>query len=336
MPRQFQIWFFAQIVKKNSDEKSLVRVLADILTVSQGSIYKKMRGEVILKMEEAALIARHFEISIDQYVYQDKPGRATFDYYPLLHHIHSPVDFLKNLCNELVGITALPKPTIWYATNEIPVFHYMPYRNLLAFKLYMWSRMSWRLPELVNTTFEPELFYKKYPQTAQYGQDLYGFYAVIPTKEYWPLHILDHTLNQIRYCTSSGLFKHADTAEVLYQELSLLLDQRLKMAEMGVKTITTEAIKKQEPVLFELFFNEIAFTNNLILIVSNGQPTALYTTLDNPNFMRTTNQSVCQSMKYWMEQIEQSAILISRTGDMHRRNMFEQIKTRIDLFAQKL
>lgn len=336
MPREFQKWLFEQIARKNPEEKSLVRELADVLTVSQGSIYKKMRGEVILKAEEAMRIARHFGVSIDAYLEQDKSGRAVFDYYFLQHRVRSPPEFLRNLCYELTGIIALPQPAIWYATNEIPVFHYMPYRRLLAFKLYMWSRMSWRLPELVEATFEPESFYHTYPDTEGYRQELQNFYTQIPSKEYWPLHILDHTLNQIHYCAASGLFPQADTAELLYQELLLLLEERFSMAVKGLKTKSPVAKSPEQPVRFELFFNEIAFTNNLILIFSNEQPTALYATLDNPNFIRTTDQNVCGNIKHWMEQIEQSAILVSRAGEQHRRNMFEQIKSRVDIHVQRL
>ena len=112
MPREFQQWLFEQIARKNPEEKSLGRELADVLTVSQGSIYKKIRGEVILKAEETILIARHFGVSIDQYLYRDKPGRAIFDYYPLQHRLRSPPEFLRNLCHELAGIIALPNPSI--------------------------------------------------------------------------------------------------------------------------------------------------------------------------------------------------------------------------------
>ena len=34
MPREFQKWLFEQIARKNPEEKSLVRELADVLTLS--------------------------------------------------------------------------------------------------------------------------------------------------------------------------------------------------------------------------------------------------------------------------------------------------------------
>lgn len=50
---------------------------------SQSNLYKKIRSETELRIEEAALIARHFDISLDHYAHSDKPGRALFYYPPL-------------------------------------------------------------------------------------------------------------------------------------------------------------------------------------------------------------------------------------------------------------
>ena len=54
-----------------------------LLRGSDSNVYKKIRLETELKIEEAALIAHHFDISLNRYVQRDKPGQAVFHYPPL-------------------------------------------------------------------------------------------------------------------------------------------------------------------------------------------------------------------------------------------------------------
>lgn len=332
MNRPFQQWLMEQAATKLPPGQMLFYEIKQILQGSDSNIYKKIRLETELKMEEAALIAHRFDISLDRYVHRDKPGRAVFHYPPLQQAFRSPADLLRILSAEMAHILTTPKPLVWYATNEVPIFHYMPHRNLLAFKLYIWSRISWALPEYARAKFSAADMYAKHPAIEQHRQDIASFYAQVPTREYWPLHILDHTLNQIRHCAKAGFFAQPDTPKVLLAELRAMLSASLEAAHNSRKMTEME-----EPGAgFDLFFNEIGYTNNVILIFSEANPVTLFTTLDNPNFIKSMDTEICQKMEQWIGRIERSAVQVSGGGEQQRHGLFEYVQAQIGALEQEL
>ncbi len=232
-----------------------------------------------------------------------------------------------------IGFSA---PAVWYATNEVPVFHYMPHRNLLAFKLYIWSRINWHLPEYARAKFSPEEMYAAHPEIEQHRQEICAFYAQVPTREYWPLHILDHTLNQIRHCAQARFFAQPEMPGLLLAELRTMLHTNLEAAYRGNKSTGMEAGAAGPGASFELFFNEIAYTNNIILVFTDAQPVALYTTLDNPNFIRSLDAEMCRKMAQWLGNIEQSSVQISHRGERQRHGLFEDVQAKIEALEREL
>ena len=57
-------------------------------------------------------------------------------------------------------------------------------------------------------------------------------------------------------------------------------------------------------------------------------PTALYTTVDHPNFMRTTDDAFCARMDQWVSQIE--ACSFSLSNEQHRVSLFKELKKRVN------
>lgn len=232
----------------------------------------------------------------------------------------------------MAQVLNLPKPSVWYATNEVPTFHYMPHRCLLAFKLYIWSRISWALPEYARAKFSASDMYAQHPAIEQYRQEVDAFYTQVPTKEYWLLHILDHPLNQIRHCAQSRFFAEADMPSILLTELRAMLAANLEATLSGHKLAQTTELGTG----FDLFFNEIGYTNNVILAFSDGHPVMLFTTLDNPNFIRSADTEICQKMERWPERIERSAVRISGGAERQGQRLFEYVQMKTNTLEQEM
>lgn len=58
-----------------------------------------------------------------------------------------------------------------------------PSRHLLAFKLHIWSRISWALPEYALAKFSAAEMYDKHPAIEQHRQEIAAFYAQVPTRD---------------------------------------------------------------------------------------------------------------------------------------------------------
>lgn len=333
MDRPFQKWLMEQAAARLKPNQVLFHEIQAALGYgSESNLYKKIRSETELRLEEAALIAQHFDIPLDQYAHRDKPSRAVFEYPPLGQAFRSPSDFLGLLSREMAHILGTPSPSVWYATNEIPIFHYMPHRHLLAFKLFVWARTSWLLPAYTQAKFSAEDMYAQHPAIDQYRESISAFYAQVPTKEYWPPHILDHTLSQMRHCAHAGFFIQPDVWKVLLAELRTMLNNSLEAAHRGQKADDGGA----PGAGFELFFNEFAYTNNTILIFSAAHPVSLFVTFDNPNFGKSTSTEICQKMAHWIGRIERSAVRVSQSNEQQRHRLFDEVRAKIKALEQEL
>ena len=100
-------------------EKTLARELAVVLNLSESAVYKKLKGGNQLSLEEAALLAQHFHISLDNFLLP-KAAVVPMAFYPLAGQVADPIDFLRGLLAQVEQATRLTGARLYYATTEIP------------------------------------------------------------------------------------------------------------------------------------------------------------------------------------------------------------------------
>ena len=93
-----------------------------------------------------------------------------------------------------------------FVSSEIPLFYYMSFPILMAFKLFFWSKTMWQLKDYDNLIFDQNLFQNEI-MLSQLESNVDTF-CQIQTEEYWNLNMLFNTLSQIQY---SMLMKWFDT-----------------------------------------------------------------------------------------------------------------------------
>ncbi len=321
-----QDYLIEQLKQRLGDQLLLAEELTRMLHMSKGNVYRKLRGEIQFTLDETVEIARYFGISLDQCLHNglNGSGRVVFDYSLVPVQEYTPLLFLKKIMQDLEGVMALPQPTMRYATNEIPIFHSLICRNLLAFKLYVWSRTNWKLPELLSANFCPARMYEQYPEMEMLRARAYELYQRFPSVEYWPRSVLLNILNQIQYYERANLFDDPKMPKTLYQELLVMLESREALAAAGHKG---KVQGQENGATFEIYLNEIAFTNNIVLIYKEAQPFAAYATMDNPNFISTSSQTFCQRMHEWVQQIENCSF--STATEQHRLSLFGGMKKQV-------
>lgn len=76
---QGQLFFL--IAKKISDNRSLVNELANTLCKEESTIYKKLKGQTRLTLEEAALLFQQYRISKEDILklFEQKRGKNQFE-----------------------------------------------------------------------------------------------------------------------------------------------------------------------------------------------------------------------------------------------------------------
>jgi hypothetical protein len=326
MKTEFHRYLFEHIKRNAKPETVLAQELVALLQQSKANIYKKLNGNVPFSGEEIVRLARHFGISLDQYIHNGHSGfdKVSFDYSLPQHQPRTPLQFLEKIRYDMERIAQLPQPMIRYASNEVPIFHSIMSRNVLAFKLYVWSRTNWKLPELLNSPFNPDEIYERWPALEEHRLATYGFYQQIPSIEYWPRIILNNFLNQIRYYANANLFQDSNMPAILHAELLDMLQNLEQLAAVGNKGLLPNGEKAAK---LNLFLNEISFSTHIIMIYNTDKPVALYTTVDHPNFLRTSDEVFCGRMHQWATQIEGCSFPMS--NEQHRISLFQELNATV-------
>jgi hypothetical protein len=318
--------FFAQISKKTSTPHRIAEKLSIIWGISRGTAYKKMRGETGLSAEELFLAAEHFGISLDE-CYVGLSDRVVARYPGLVGERPTPKGFVAALLHAMHQMEASGREGLHvrYSTNEIPVFYYLPYPALTACKMYIWnqtawdgsaltkgSAMEWMGPLLADVNFRANCL------------SAFDTYAGIPSEEFYPINMLDNTLNQLRFLRETrsidkGFFDTvADELLQMVKALSEAAAAGRKVLQGGIPGAS-----------LTVYHNEMMYSNNLILL-GNAQANLVFTTLDNPNYLVFQNDRVVGRIADWFERMQQKSVRISTDAERQRRRFFSALERRIE------
>jgi len=322
MTQEFAIYLVAQCEKKKSGTQLLVDDLLALWGGTRGHIYKKIKGEAPISLGEALLAARKYGFSLDEFV-AGQSDQVIFRYPTLGRPPKTAQTFLGELQYAMRTVAAVPGTRIRYATNEIPVFYYLLFPELTAFKMYLWSRSVWNSIEgnppgmdwitalLADSAFR------------ELCLDTFNTFSSIPTHEYYPLNMLDNTLSQIHFLRDTGDV----TSKFADQLFAQLLDLTRWMQQAAAVGYKYDAAGKQGEKL-ELYYNEMLYTNNLILL-SNPVQGLLFSTLDNPNFIVTEDVRLVGQMEAWFTLMQKKSTRISVVGERERGVYFQSLLDRI-------
>ncbi len=319
---KLQTRFFNKIRELIPSTHSLVDELADLLTISTDSVYRRLRGETALTLDEISLICNHFKISFDMFS-AGLHGSVTFSYSPL-NNISNFKSYLASIRDDMVKIAKAENRQIVYSALDVPIFHHFNYPILSAFKLFYW------LKAIVN---EPMLDGKKFsqqwinPELSAVAKEIYNLYISIPSIEIWTTETINSLLKQIEFYWDSGLFETKDDALKVCECVEAEIKCLQKQAEQSSKT-NIETRKPAQEHNFMLYQSEIEIGNNCILITM-GDVKNVYLTFHTMNKIVTGNSSFCNETQHWLDNLVRKSIPLSGVAEKQRYRFFKRIYEKI-------
>ena len=323
----FLKYFFQELASRLPIGQNMAGILEDMLQVSKGNVYKRMRGELPLSISEVVLLAKKYDISLDEWLFRDT-GRVSMHFMSLLRPVQSPLEFLRRLHYLLARASQLSGLAIHYATTEMAGFQYLAFPELTAFKFHMWNRTTWAIAAYDQPWFSPAL----YTEDTELETARMAFLALwdqTPTCEYWQLHTLENTLSQLRYMAYEGSFEQPEMPRLLGEQLMELINIWEKMANTGRKPPGRDQEGRELPgAAFTLYHNEIFHTNNVFLLDSPDRKRVVMT-FDNPNNITTENEAFGNYTAAFFQKIRAHSQRISEEGEKQRRRFFSALRVRV-------
>lgn len=315
----YQMLFMEKVRGLLSPQQVLADVLADLLSVSKDSAYRRIRGETALTLDEVLLICEHFRITFESL---SNPNAVTFQFKQLKPEIESFKQYLMGMLADLQRIKSFENAEIIYAAEDIPVFHHFKYPLLSAFKTYYWMRSVMNVKNFEGTRFNQEMISE---EVLAIGQQIHQTYLSIPSAEIWTDGTISSTLNQIEYYWESGLFENSHVGRAVCDDFIAELKGIQMQCELGTKN----------HVPYRFYHNDIMIGNNCILIKA-GSTRFCYLSHHSFNFMLTTDDSFSGETENWLENMMKRSMLISGVSEKQRNIFFSQIINRVEALKSKM
>ena len=325
-----QIEIFRVIKNSIPRHLSLVDEIASVLVLSNDSAYRRIRGEKPLSLEEIYKLCNHFHLSLDELL-----GLHSDSFIFRGNLVHtSDFDFdqwLKKLAQNVKYFTSFKAKKIYFLCKDIPVFYHFHYKEVAAFKHYVWMKGLFNAPELNNKKFK----LSDYPEDLfDLGVNALRIYNKIDCVEIWNVESINSTIRQIDFYHESGMFENEEEVLIIYESLNKLINHLNKQADLGHKFLEEEENYTQNGT-YQMYFNEIVLGDNSAVAIFDGSKLG-YITHSVINMMSTNDVLFCDYLFDSILNLMKRSTLISSVSERERLRFFKHLRMRINTRSQHL
>jgi transcriptional regulator with XRE-family HTH domain len=313
-----------QVIKSNiPDHLSTTEEIAKVLDVSVDSVYRRMRGEKTISLDELHLLCSHYKISLDQLM-RIQTGSFLFQ-----GNIQNEQNFryeawLGSILANQAYFNSFSERELYWLGKDIPLFPHFIFREIAAFKYFFWTKTLFNSPTLANATFN----FKYYTDEMwEMGKKIIADNNRLPTVEIWNVENINMAIRQIEFYRDGHIFETESDALRLYEAWEKVIDHVERQAERGYKFAYGDA--EMKPLAeYKVYFNEVILGDNSMLLVLNGVKLAIIVHSTN-NYMMTRDLNFTENLHQHIQSIMRRSTLISTVSEKERSKFFRTLRERI-------
>jgi transcriptional regulator with XRE-family HTH domain len=320
---QLQQHFFQMIKSNMPPGSSAIDEIAQVLNVSVDSVYRRMRGEKTISLEELYKLSSHYKISLDQLM-NLQTGAFMFRGNFLNNKTFRFDDYLKGMVRDLSYINSFKNAEIFYLCKDLPIFDHFSFREIAAFKYFFWMKTIFHFPEFEQRRFSFDAYSD---ELNSLGEKVLELYNQIPSTELWNVENINIAIRQIEFYRDSQMFESENDVLRLYEAWEKVIDHVEKQVERGHKFNRNDADMKSMGT-YRVYFNEVILGDNSFIVLLEGTKMALvsHTVI---NYMQTRDMNFCENMYDSVQSLMKRSTLISKVSEKERSKFFRILKERI-------
>lgn len=297
--------------------------LAEILSISRDSAYRRIRGETVLSLDEVSAVCKHCKLSIDEII---SPSSEIVSFH---NRFVTESDFnlekwLQSLESNLDQLASLPSREIIISAKDVPIFYSFRAPELCAFKMFFWMKSILRYGEYSGKNFQPELVPRPLLAIAR---RIHQKFTSIGHTELWSEDTIHASMRQIEFYHECGFFDNPLQGQQLCDELLNVMGEIKEYAALGYFP------DAKEP--FHLFKNEILIGDNTFLF-KMADKYAVYLNYNTLDILSTSQESFCRQTENYLGNLFNKATKISGTGEKERLKFFHTIEEKIKGLKRRL
>jgi hypothetical protein len=319
--------FLSQVKDKLAPSISFADELAEVLSISRDSAYRRIRGETLLSLDEVKKLCDHFRISLDNAL-SPSSEIVTFQVRALNTEHFSFEKWLQSIYENLHMISQFSEKDLVFHAKDLPIFHFFQYPLLASFKMYFW------MSTFAQNRGNQEKFHSGIisQDLLSLGQRIWEKYATVPSTEILSQEALTATLRNIEFSKECGFFADPKDAVRLCDQCDGLLAHMSQQAEAGNKGTApgfTDGAK------FDIYHNEILIGDNTILF-KMGEKRVTFITANNFDLLVTSQDFFCKQAEKHINNLISRSTLISNHAQKERVKFFNRVRDRVEETRQNV
>jgi transcriptional regulator with XRE-family HTH domain len=300
------------------DKDYLVFELSDLLSLSNDSVYRRLRGETLFTIEDVAKICRHYSISFDSIIELKQNNNLIFQYHPILQER----DLFNNLVmirDDLKYYASQKDVDFRYAALDVPIFYNFLFPEVAKFKNIYWLRSSLKSKDYDSMKYAG---HKMVDQVLELQEEIIGYYKIIHSTEIWTYSMLNNILSQISYYWFSGMFDDMEQALMLCNHINEQVLLLKKIAEKGSKDIRRDDYQGASNCT--IYCSEVELVNNCLQVRQNERQ-KVYMGTQAFNMITTYNDIFNEENENWFKKVFSKSTQISEIGEQTRNKYFKHL-----------
>lgn len=312
----FQQQLFEKILKKYKTQAEALTAVSELLFLNKSNVYRRLTGAIAMKPQEIELLARHYDVSLDELIYNDSP--FFFGDYLKNDNQNTIIGYLTSGIEITDLGLSLPQDsyTFYFSSSDILVAHYHHFPELFYFKMIQWNRLLW----VRDGSFE----YNPYQMTTM-ELDLYDIYckkyAELPMIEIFDDSTMNIILEQFLYTYQTGVMKRGD-AELFIAKYYEFLN------ELEEKIGTGRINLNEKKSRYKAYYS----TNPSSVLLGLGvSPDFSYciSVYNSPDIVFSTDSKMTNQLKSFFDNELSRATLMTGAGELTRRRLFTKYRKQL-------
>ena len=323
-PNELQLHFFEHLKTIVPAHLSLADELSELLGLSYDSVYRRLRGEKSIDINELRKICEAYHISLDQ-VLQLQNDAVVFRAPGINSNGRPFEEYLRGMLQTVRHFNSFEKREMRYFCKDMTFFHYYLFPEIAAFKTFFWMKTILNTPSFADVKFSLEKF--PFTDSLQLGREIVAEYNKIPSIELWNYESVNSTMGQLQYYRDTDLFSTADDLARVVDSLNLLLEHMRQQAEKGFKFAPGHADTGQRASL-QFYVNEVVLGNNTILVELDGVRHS-FITYNVLSYLESRDPRFNEKSFSNFNTIVSRSNLISGTGERDRSKFFKALRQKV-------
>ena len=312
------------------DNTPVVREIADVLSISLDSAYRRLRGDTDLTANELEKLCVHYSISIDSLLNQNAE-MVSFTFRGTNTQPFSYSHYLEMMIRDLQRLEEYKQTRIIYDAKDIPIFYHFVFPELAEFKGLFWEKTVYQ-----NTSSKKKYFCLDSldERNIDMGNKIFQLYCKIASIEIWNDEVLNSLLSQIRYYHESGFIQSRAVTEKLLTKVLELIDHLEYQAESGSKMPAGNRHDTTDGN-FQLYYNEVVIGYNSLLL-EYDEKREFHIGHNIINTLICNNKDFCDFTYEQKRKMLGHSILISTTAGKERTKFFNRLRKKTHALHHEL